>query len=320
MTCSPFACVCTRVYVWLYGMPPSVQIIGMEGQHVLDAGPLQSLAVRFMKKIRSDPRYKNMLVVGLVEFTGERFRPQAFDEWWSNFPPYVSARDPRAKSADPRPGVPTLELEKRAYVHMLNSRLQRGTIYLEENLFTLCDPMSMHMKLHTQLKNFCLIRERKMVDGEPKYKIKYSGKHAGPDDVCMSLQLGIYHSDYIINKTNYIQALVRNGPIRCSTESTDPCTSGVFGNPQPAAADSKDTKKHRKRKESTPPASEPSDAKAVPDEDSNITEPPAAKIRRTSNSNARGAPSQPSSSPSPSPSPHSHSNRSRECDAMDTTD
>jgi hypothetical protein len=244
------------------------------------------MAVRFMKQLRSDLRFKHSLVIGLIEYTGERFRPQLYDEWWSNFPPYHSARDPRDESTDPRPGVPTLELEKRAYVNLLKSRLHHGTIYLEEKVFTLCDPTEMHIKLNTQMKNFCIVRERKIVDGEPKYKIKYSGKHAGADDACMSLQLGLYHSDYLKEKSTYLKSLVGTGPIRCSAELAEPSSSGVFGSaPKPAAVaagiDEKKEKVKQSRKRKKPTVD--SSSASAGDQTELGAQEPAAKVTKKTN-------------------------------------
>lgn len=179
----------------------SEQIIGLDILNIRNLVDAENGARMFIKAIRNDPRYRDAMIVGMVEAAGDNLSPDYYDRWWKNYPPYMSATHP--DRPDGLPGVPTGDKEKDLYDEQLNDRLIRGTIAFEETLITgmSTTPQSQTHEMITmntlkeQMKTYSITCKKTEKNGIPVLHKERSGKFGGgQDDGIMGVQILNTHS------------------------------------------------------------------------------------------------------------------------------
>src|SRR5689334_11505572 len=90
LTCLvPFVCVLTLSLPCL--QLHNKQIIGADMIDVRGPKDAEFGSRRFIEALRKDERYRQAMIVGMVENTGDNNYPQFWHDWWRNYPPYMSA-------------------------------------------------------------------------------------------------------------------------------------------------------------------------------------------------------------------------------------
>jgi len=163
---------------------------------------VKAVVENFMTDLRDDPRYKDSLVVLMVENNLVLPAVEIMD-WCcqDKYQPIWAVN--RKKNDEVILGVRTDNITKRGYI-------VKGWVIFEGDLFRVAQNLIGRNSVETltilqqELKDYIV---QKIVTGET---IKYvqGGKHAGPDDFATALLMGFYNAD-LAKKTQFVEDLVK---------------------------------------------------------------------------------------------------------------